>query len=132
MRFASTFSIVTDKSIRERTIEDWVNKIIDYIYFSPEIVEKITTWIREVDKDISEQRIALKLKDLLVEGFKANVRIMLIIDELTGEQNDTIRNVINAFKLENGSAISFIGYTVRLEQKITVLDSKSEYALSVQ
>ena len=55
-----------------------------------------------------------------------------LIDELTGEQNDTIRNVINAFKLENGSAISFIGYTVRLEQKITVLDSKSEYALSVQ
>jgi hypothetical protein len=40
--------------------------------------------------------------------------------------------VVKAFKLENGSNIAFIGYVVRLEQKIQMVDGSAEYALSVQ
>jgi hypothetical protein len=57
---------------------------------------------------------------------------MLIIDDLSAEQKDTINNVIRAFRLENGESINFLAYVVRLEQKINVTDANAEYALSVQ
>ncbi len=57
---------------------------------------------------------------------------MLVVDDLSTEQKDTLINVISAFKLENGEGIKFIGYVVRFEQKINLLDSKAQYALSVQ
>jgi hypothetical protein len=31
MKFASSFSIVTDKNIRQNTIDNWVDKMITYI-----------------------------------------------------------------------------------------------------
>jgi len=81
---------------------------------------------------LAEQLIGLKIKDNLAKAFKNNIRIMLVIDDLSTEQKDTLTNVVNAFKLENGEGIKFIGYVVRFEQKINLLDSKAEYALSMQ
>lgn len=132
MKFASTFSVVTDRQIRERTAKKWATKIIDYIYENPEAQKKANSWIREIAPDIGEQRIALAINELLFNAFKTNLQVILVIDELSSEQKSTISNVIKAFKLENGSSINFIGYVVRLEQKIQLIDGLAEYALSVQ
>jgi len=132
MRFASTFSIVTDRKIREDTVEKWTNKIVSYVYANQDDQNKITSWIREIETNVNEQLIGLKIKDNLAKAFKNNIRIMLVIDDLSTEQKDTLTNVVNAFKLENGEGIKFIGYVVRFEQKINLLDSKAEYALSMQ
>jgi len=69
---------------------------------------------------------------MLLDAFNTQLRIMLIIDELTSEQKETIRNVINSFKLSSQKSIEFLGYVVRLEQRINVIDSNAEYALSIQ
>jgi len=132
MRFASTFSIVTDRQIRENTVKHWSKKLIEIIYDNSETMEKVSCWIKELEPGIKEQQIALKLSVLLEEAFKSNLGIMLIIDELTHEQRDTFKNILASFKQENGEGISFYGYVVRLGQKISILDDKLEYALSIQ
>jgi len=132
MRFASTFSIVTDKQIREKTIKHWTEKIIHYIYQDTETTNKFTSWIKELDPAINEQQIALRIHQLLMNAFQTQLSIILIIDELTNEQRDTIKNIIGSFKLENGSSVGFMGYVVRLAQKINIINDQLEYALSVQ
>jgi hypothetical protein len=132
MRFASTFSIATDRQIREQTIKSWIDKIINYIWQDPAVVDKVKSWILELDSGVKQEQIAYKLNSLLEESFKSNLGIMLIIDELTYEQRDTIKNIIGSFRLENGSSIAFYGYVVRLEQKICIINDKEEYALSIQ
>jgi hypothetical protein len=72
------------------------------------------------------------MSKLLGDGFRKNLRIILVVDELSTEQKDTMNNVIKAFKLENGESIQFKGYVVRLEQKINLTDGQTEYAISVQ
>lgn len=132
MRFASTFSIVTDQSIREQTVESWSTKIIDYIYDHIDIQTKVSSWIKILNPHINEQKIGLALKSYLVSAFKTNLRIILIIDELSSEQKDTIKNIIQSFKLETNKGVDFTAYIVRLEQKINIIDSSLEYALSFQ
>ncbi|MFE4571394.1 hypothetical protein [Paenibacillus chitinolyticus] len=132
MRFASTFSIVTDNKIREETVKKWTEKIIDYIFNDNDINNKFTSWIRELQPDISERRISLEMHNLILEAFRENLRIILIIDELTIEQRETIKNIIQSFKLNNGKGIEFLGYVVRLEQKINLINTEFEYALAVQ
>jgi DNA polymerase III psi subunit len=72
------------------------------------------------------------MSKLLEDGFRKDLRIILVVDELSTEQKDTMNNVIKAFKLENGESIQFKGYVVRLEQKINLTDGQTEYAISVQ
>ena len=55
-----------------------------------------------------------------------------MIDELSQEQRDTIKNVIEAFKLDNGESIQFTAYVIRLSQKINMIDQSAEFSLSVQ
>jgi hypothetical protein len=57
---------------------------------------------------------------------------MLVIDYLSTEQRETIKNMIQAFRLEGGIAVEFQAFVVRLEQRINILDQNAEYALSVQ
>lgn len=132
MRFASTFSIVTDTQIRDQTIKSWTNKIIDYIFSNHNTQQRIIAWIKELNPNVQEQKVALELQNAILNAFKWNMRIILIIDELSVDQRDTLKNVINSFKLENGKGIDFISYIVRLEQKINVIDASLEYALSFQ
>ena len=70
------------------------------------------------------------------KAFHNNIQILLIIDELTSEQRETIKNVINSFKLSDknkSAAIDFAGYAVRLEYALTLDNlSESQYALSFQ
>ena len=77
-----------------------------------------------------------KFRKELRKAFKNNIRIMLIIDELSGEQRETIKNIINSFKLKDKSKsyyIDFSGYVVRLVYMLTYDDnSPSKYALSIQ
>lgn len=132
MKFASTFSIVTDKHIREETIKDWADKIIDYVWRDAQLQHRMTGWIRELKPELDEKLIGLEIDKMVKSAFKNSVRVLLIIDELSTEQKDTIANVIKAFKLENGESTQFLGYIVRLVQKINVMDQSAEYALTVQ
>lgn len=132
MRFASAFSIVTDKQIRDKTIKTWVDKTIDYIYSSSEHISKFSAWIKQLRPELSDQLVGLEIDRALTEAFQQALQVLLIIDDLSDEQKDTITNVVRAFKLESGESIEFIAYTVRLEQRIQISDSSAEYALSVQ
>lgn len=132
MKFASAFSVVTDKKIRDETATSWVQKIINYVFSDPTVCEKVTGWIREVKPGLPEGMISYEFNNLLLEAFKSSLQIVLIVDELSTEQESTIRNVINAFKLEDGGAIGFKSYVVRLQQRLQIIEDDAEYALSVQ
>lgn len=132
MRFASAFSIITDETTRRKTIESWADKIIDYVNENEDLSTKLINWIKEIKPNIKERSIEREIEKYLIEGFKFNVRVLLIIDELSSEQKATIKNVISSFKLENGESIQFLGYVVRLVQSINIINNKAEYALTVQ
>ena len=133
MRFASAFSVVTDTRIRENTIKSWADKIMnEFVYEDQSISDKVSEWVRTIYPNINEQKISYEFSKMLLDAFNTQLRIMLIIDELTSEQKETIRNVINSFKLSSQNSIEFLGYVVRLEQRINVIDSNAEYALSIQ
>lgn len=138
IRFASTFSIATDYKIREKTIQKWIEKIIDYIEKDESLISKIDMWMKDLHPMIKERSIISQLQRELKNAFESNVRIILIIDELTVEQKETITNVINSFKLNNSyikgrdNSIAFSSYVVRLEQKVGVYNKDANFALSFQ
>lgn len=132
MRFASAFSIITDDKTREGTIIDWVDKIIDYVNKEEYLSQKIIKWIKQLNPNIRERSIDRECEKMLIQAFKFNIRVLLIIDELSTEQKETIRNVIKSFKLENGDSIQFEGHVIKLVQKLSMTAEKSEYALTVQ
>lgn len=138
IRFASTFSIVTDSSIRDKTIESWIDNIVSYIDQEHSLEDKIYTWLKEIDQQLRKSHIFDKFRKELKKSFNNNIRIMLIIDELTGEQRETIKNIINSFKLEGNKKgtpyhIEFLGCVVKLEYMLEYdNNSTSKYALSIQ
>lgn len=138
IRFASTFSVATDSSIREATVKSWIERIVEYIDNHSELEYKMHNWLRKLNPHIKDSHLIDEFKRELKESFNNNIRIMLIIDELTGEQNETIKNVIHSFKLIGNSKgtpcyIDFSGYVVRLEHMLNYNnDSTSKYALSIQ
>lgn len=91
-----------------------------------------TSWIKQLRPELSDQLVGREIDRVLTEAFQQALQVLLIIDDLSDEQKDTITNVIRAFKLESGESIEFIAYIVRLEQRIRISDSSAEYALSVQ
>lgn len=132
IRFASAFSLTTDLNTREASIKKWIEKILDFINKNEKLESKVTGWIKEIKPHIKEKSIDLEIQKSLEEAFRNNVRVLLIIDELGSEQKDTIKNVIKSFKLHNNESILFDGFVVRLVQKINLMNSKSEFALTVQ
>ncbi|WP_027621820.1 hypothetical protein [Acetivibrio clariflavus] len=138
IRFASTFSIVTDNKIREKTIDDWIEKIMSYIDKDELLTKKVYRWMTDLYPDIKERQIDRFLEKELRNAFQSNIKIILIIDELTVEQKETIKNIINSFKLSNNNSfgkdncIEFSSYVVRLEEKIGVFDKDAHFALSFQ
>lgn len=138
IRFASTFSIVTDYKIREKTINEWIEKIISYIDDNEILMDKVDDWMKDMNPKIRAREINSTLKSELKKAFESNIKIILIIDELTIEQKETITNVINSFKLNNtnikgrDNSVGFTSYVVRLEQKVGVFDENANFALSFQ
>ena len=136
IKFASTFSVVTDNQIREDTKNSWIDKIISYCDPNPLLEQRIHEWLKQLNSNIRESQIFDKFRTELQKAFRNNIRIMLVIDELTGEQRETIKNIINSFKLKdksNSYYIDFSGYVVRLESLLSYDDkSISKYALSIQ
>ncbi len=133
MRFASAFSIITDEQTRVKTVESWVDKIIAYINNEESQSAKFIEWIKEIHPDIKERSIEREIEKLLIESFKANLRVLLIIDELSTEQKSTIKNVVSSFKLASGDTnVQFAGYVIRLVQKINIINNESEFALTIQ
>lgn len=128
MKFASSFSIVTDRHIRDQTITAWSEKIITYIFNDITLKNKMIAWIKTIEPAISDHLVGYHINNLLREAFETNLKILLIIDELSSEQKQTITNVIHAFKLPNEQSIQFNAFQVRLEQRINVIDEKAEYA----
>jgi hypothetical protein len=132
MRFASAFSIITDDKTRENTIRTWVDKIIDYTNSEEQLSGKLIGWIREILPGIKERSIEREIEKQLIEAFRTNLRVLLVIDELSTEQKSTIKNVVSSFKLDNGENVQFSGYVVRLVQRINLINNESEFALTVQ
>ena len=95
------------------------------------LLNKMVVWIKQLSPDIEEMDISAKIMELLRNAFETNIRVLLVIDELSLEQKNTIGNVIKAFKLENGN-IDFTGYVVSLVQRINIKDEAAEYALTVK
>lgn len=128
MQFASSFSTITDKTTRDNTINDWIEKIettgID--------IQKITRWMKELNPEIQEAFVISQFEKELKKAFNGNIHVYLIIDELSPEQKETIKNIIAAFKLETGQPIIFDSNIVRLVQKINFIDSNFEYGLTAQ
>ena len=56
----------------------------------------------------------------------------IIIDELSVDQKETIRNIIRSFKLDNGEAVVFDASVVKLVQRINFINQDFEYGLTVQ
>lgn len=137
IKFASTFSIVTDTQIRDDTINSWLDKIINYC--NQDVLEqRIFEWLKKLNPQTRESQIFDKFRKELQKAFRNNIRIMLVIDELTGEQRETIKNIISSFKLKeniksSSCHIDFTGYVIRLEYMLNYDDkSTSKYALSIQ
>lgn len=87
MRFASAFSVVTDTRIRENTIKSWADKIMnEFVYEDQSISDKVSNWVRTIYPNINEQKISYEFSKMLLDAFNTQLRIMLIIDELTSEQ----------------------------------------------
>lgn len=132
MRFASNFSIVTDNNIRRDTIDKWIDKVINYVNESADLRNKIKIWMQNIYPDIKEREVDRRFEKELFKSFESNLRITLIIDELTQEQKDTLSNVVKSFKLDGNREIEFKSYIVRLEQKIGIVDKNASFALSYQ
>ncbi|HBF7094865.1 TPA: hypothetical protein KOU56_003964 [Clostridioides difficile] len=136
MRFASAFSIITDNKLRDKTIKSWIEKIMTYVESNEQVNEKIIRWMKELNPNIKQMAIYRDFESELRKSFKMNINIILIIDEMTSEQKETIKNIIRSFKLDNTSSkenyIDFSSYIVRLEQKIDIYNKDGDYALSFQ
>jgi len=132
MQFASSFSIITDKSIRDKTKKDWINKIVEYTSADKELSDRIDSWVKEMKPDISTRAIISHFEKELLEAFESNIHIFLVIDELSYEQKETIKNIITSFKVENGNSAVFDASVVKLVQKITFTNQDYEYALTAQ
>ncbi len=133
MRFAAGFSIITDRETRRKTVDNWIDKFMDYIARAENatLENKMVNWVKSLNPNLSERAIYSEIEKLLRKAFETNIRVLLIIDELSREQKATIKNIINAFKLENG-CIGFDGYVVSLVQRINIKDMSAQYALTVQ
>ncbi len=107
-------------------------KIIHHIFATTKEAEKIFPWIQAKKPGLPKERLGLILRDLLTNSFKENLRILLITDELTTEQKESLASIICSFKLERGKQLQFAGYVVRLSQRILLGSDHMEYALSVE
>lgn len=92
--------------------------------------------MKDLHNNIKETQIDRMLDKELKRSFERNIKIILIIDELTMEQKETIKNVIASFKLSNvngkNNSIDFSAYIIRLEQRIGILNKDASFALSFQ
>lgn len=129
MQFASSFSIITDQKTRDTTIQDWIDKIVGA---TDDSYEKIDNWMKKLDPKINIRMINSTFEKKLKESFKEAIHVFLIIDELSGEQKETIKNIIQAFKLESGADIQFDSAIVKLVQKINLINENFEYGLTAQ
>ncbi|WP_237391837.1 hypothetical protein [Paenibacillus dendrobii] len=132
-RFASAFSVITDNLIRSENIKEFSKKIEDYIKVNER--DKIFEWVKKMVPDVQGGYEGQEFHDALLKAFNNNVQIILIIDELTQEQRDTIGNMLKSFKLDNGNYINFVGYVVKLQKVIHLKEgniSVSDYALSIE
>lgn len=134
MRFASSFSIITDEKTRETTIANWTDKVIDFLNAkgNEAVLQKMIDWVKILKPDVRERSLEREIERYLIEAFRSSFRVLLVIDELTPEQKLTIKNVINSFKLPADTPAEFSAYVVKLVQKIDLLDEGSEFALTVE
>ena len=132
MRFASAFSIITDQNTRNENINDWIDKIIQYTSSDKTLEDKVDAWVKDMDPHISTRAIISFFEKKLEEAFRKNIHVYLIIDELSVDQKETIRNIIRSFKLDNGEPVVFDASVVKLVQRINLINQDFEYGLTVQ
>lgn len=52
---------------------------------------KVVTWIKEIESEIRERAIEREMEKLLIDSFKNNLRVLLVIDELSSQQKSTMQ-----------------------------------------
>lgn len=143
IRFASSFSISADPEMKRKTVDNWIDKMIRYISSDSissggEAVlgSRTAGWVKALHPGASMRSIDRMLESELRRAFACNIKILLIIDELTTDQKVSLQNIIHSFKLPslNGqeNCIGFSSYVVRLEQEIRENGTGGRYALSFQ
>lgn len=134
LQFASAFSVITDSSTRANTIDDWIDKIINYIEIPSEndYSNKVYGWIKKINPECNMMGIMREFEQQLRDAFENNVHVVLIIDDLSIEQKDTIKNIINSFKLASKVPVAFDTAIVKLVQKINIVDDHFEYGLATK
>ena len=70
MRFVSAFSIITEDKTRENTIQNWAEKIIDYLNQKgiEEQCNRLNDWVRQLNLGIKERSIEREMEKLLVSA----------------------------------------------------------------
>jgi hypothetical protein len=132
MRFASAFAVTTEQSVREKTITNWSDKIIDVLLQSPELMDKAKDWARQLCGDAYHENDVLRqLGQYIGRALRETLEIWLVIDEISSEQIDLLRKMLSAFLLpETEQPIAFSAKLLTLHQRSAELDSKADHMLS--
>lgn len=121
IRFASAFSANTEWDIRERTIQEWRDRIVEYIKQNPSLQEKVNGWLQRLHPQLGEFARGGQLLKELEQAFASNVKIILIMDELSSEKKAVISSLVKAFKLPSqarrDACVDFDAYVVQLIER---------------
>lgn len=119
IRFASAFSATTEQNMRNSTIQQWRDKIIGYVDQNPSVRDQVDHWIERLNPNISQWNRSFQFQKELEKAFASNVKIMLIIDELSEERSTLISSLVKTFRLpgHNSRAVS-VGYDSYVVQLI--------------
>ena len=121
IRFASAFSATTEQNIRNNTIQQWRDKIIAYVDQNPCIQEQVNRWIERLHPNISQWNRSVQFQKELEKAFASNVKIMLVIDELSEERSAMISSLVKAFRLpgnqSRSTSVGFDSYVVQLIER---------------
>jgi hypothetical protein len=128
-RFANNFSIITDQRILGSNIDSFASSIEKHVRKANKGL--VLKWMKSYCED--EFEAGAVFKELINKGIRTNLRIMLVIDEITAEQRDTLRSVIGSYKLAGHAkaqecTLGLLTYQVNLLQDT----GSGEYALSVK
>ena len=107
-------------------------KVVNILFFATVGIVVVCLIVAILNNYVSSVANIIKSNVFLRKAFNGNIHVYLIIDELSSEQKETIKNIIASFKLLNGQSVIFDSSIVRLVQKINFIDSNFEYGLTAQ
>lgn len=102
---AAYFSTFTKREIRDFINNNIVNIIIDYIFDDNILKDKVTKWMKSIDKNIKDLKIPYIIGNHIRESLFNNVKIILITDKLEQERDEMAKGMIGSYKNENNNSV---------------------------